>query len=124
MNGYRWIDIKIGLVLCALLSGCRHETMPPPTVGYYFPKVKAIVEQNCTVSCHAPSAGFPQGMPVVLETSDDIVAGAQRIKASVADPITLTNHRMPPDDTLSQADIDIIIAWAGLGGTSTIAAPQ
>ena len=115
-----WLTVAAVLLLFA----CQHETIPPRTIGFYYPRVKAIIEQNCTVSCHAPSSGFPQGMPVILETDADIVAGAQGIKAAVADPVTLTNHRMPPDDTLSQADIGIIITWAGLGGTSTVAAPH
>lgn len=115
----------IFLLACmAFLPACQHETIAPDPTGLYFPRVRSIVQQHCTITCHAPSAGFPDGQPTVLETDEAIVAAAMSIKASVADPVTPYNHRMPPEDTLSATDIDLIVTWAGLGGLSTISPPQ
>lgn len=110
------------LLTVPVLFACRHDAEETATPAeLFFPRVKQIVQAQCTNSCHAPASGFPDGLPIVLETDDDLVDHAQSIKAAVADPITPFNHRMPPDDTLSTAQIDIIVQWAALGGLSTVA---
>lgn len=101
--------------LCFTFS-CTKEAIDD---GKYFPKVKSIIANNCTNSCHAPSKGLPQGMPVILETDEEISASAGNIKAAVADPITYFNKRMPENGTLSQSDIDIIVKWYEKGGKIT-----
>jgi uncharacterized membrane protein len=82
-----------------------------------FLKVKTIIQTHCNVSCHAPSLGFYDGLPVVLETDSDIVNQASGIKSSVADSVTLTNKRMPLGGTLSVEDLEIIKNWFSKGGT-------
>ena len=111
---------KISLLLISVMifaTSCKKETTT--SSGKYYPQVKAIVQANCTVSCHSPSKGFYQGLPVILETDSNIVQDAALIKASVADPTTFTNKRMPQTGSLSASDINIIVQWyANGGGTS------
>lgn len=108
--------LGIGLAITALIFSCKKEETTPTK---YFPKVKAIVAANCTVTCHAPSKGLPQGMPVVLESDDDIASRAASIKQAVADPASPQNKRMPQGGMLSDADIDIIVKWLEKGGRVT-----
>ncbi|MBK9017655.1 MAG: hypothetical protein IPM82_28415 [Saprospiraceae bacterium] len=104
--------ILAAVVFMAIVFSCKKEEASPK----YFPKVKAIVAANCTVTCHAPSKGLPDGMPVVLETDDDIASRAASIKAAVADPASPQNKRMPQGGVLSDADIDTIVKWLEKGG--------
>lgn len=102
------------LFIAVFLNACSEEDTAPK--GSYFPKVKTIIAANC-LSCHS-SSGSWQGRPTALDTDEQIVAAAASIKASVADPITPRNKRMPEGSTLSQADIDTIVAWYNAGGTT------
>lgn len=99
-------------------NNCKKEDTNPVEVKY-FPTVKSIIEANCTISCHAPSKGFHEGMPVILETDEEISSGAYAIKRAVADSITFFNKRMPLDTMLSQSNIDIIVKWYNKGGKTT-----
>ena len=112
--------ILLGIMI-AWLFACKREKMtaPPVTVDKYFPKVKLIVQSNCTVSCHAPSLGYPQGLPVVLESDSDIVLKESSILKAVAGPFTTHNKRMPPSGALSNSDIDVINQWIFKGGSTT-----
>ena len=115
--------ILFSTLLFFFICSCTKESAPvnvPAVSEKLFPKVKTIVTTSCTVTCHAPSMGFNTGLPVILENDTDIVYHAAAIKASVADPVTPTNHRMPQGGSLSAADIDIIVRWAAAGGTSHI----
>jgi hypothetical protein len=100
------------------LPSCRKDTSSPSPYKYYT-RVKTIIHQNCTVSCHSPSKGFFQGLPVILDIDTDIVSRSADIKASLADPTSLTNKRMPQGGGLSAADIATITSWYAAGGRST-----
>ena len=108
-------------ILLAIIFSCKKENvvLQPPTTDRYFSKVKLIIQNHCTISCHDPSHRFYQGMPVILETESDLVQRAPGIKASIADPITLTNKRMPSGSVLSFSDIDAIVKWNAKGGKTT-----
>ena len=116
-------NLILPLLAFVAAIACRHdaEEVVAPVGDLYFPRVKQIIQTRCTSSCHAPSAGLPQGMPVTLETDADIVLYATSIKETVADPVSLSNHRMPPDgDTLNAKQIATIVEWWGLGGTTDV----
>ena len=100
------------------LPSCRMDTNSPSPSKYYT-RVKTIIQQNCTVSCHSPAQGFFQGLPVILDSDTDIVSRSAGIKASVADPTSQTNKRMPQGGGLSVADIAMISIWYAAGGRST-----
>jgi uncharacterized membrane protein len=102
------------LVLLALCS-CKKDPVTTPTITTYYPQVKTIIQNNC-VSCHQ-SGGV--GLPTILVTDDDITTRYASIKASVIDPITFTNKRMPQGSELSQGDKDIIQKWYDKGGKKT-----
>lgn len=85
--------------------------------GILFPKVKTIIQNNC-LSCHS-STGAWAGRPTKFDTDDQIAAVYAAIKASVADPITITNKRMPQGGSLSASDVDIIVQWYNKGGKTT-----
>jgi len=59
------------------------------------------------------------GMPVTLETDSDIVWRATGIKSALVDPITYMNKRMPPNQTLAQSDVDVVLNWVAKGGKAT-----
>lgn len=101
------------IAITAIVFSCKKEEATPTK---YFPKVRTIVADNCTVTCHAPSKGLPQGMPVVLETDDEIVTQGLNIKKAVADPVSPQNKRMPEGGMLSDADINTIVKWLEKGG--------
>lgn len=105
------------LILCG--PSCKKEEKKNVTVHGYklFPQVRQIVQTQCTISCHAPSLGYYEGLPVVLETDSNIVSYAANIKAAVADPITVTNKRMPQGGTLPDSQVQLIIDWYTAGGT-------
>jgi uncharacterized membrane protein len=109
--------IAVGLFALLIIS-CRNSQEPTPSnSGPYFAKVKTIISNNC-LSCHL-SSGSWTGRPAAFDTDAQIVTSAQAIKASVADPITMTNKRMPQSGVLSQTDIDTIVAWYKAGGLAT-----
>lgn len=83
----------------------------------YFPTVKKIIQNQC-LSCHSTTGSW-QGRPVALDSDNDIVAKASFIKASVADPVSVTNKRMPLGSTLSNEEIDIIVKWFNKGGKAS-----
>lgn len=108
----------ISVMLILVLGSCKKESASEQqTEGKLFTKVRTIVQTNCTVSCHAPSIGFPEGLPVILETDNDIIYHAGGIKSAVADPVTPLNKRMPSGGMLSASEIDIIVKWYDGGGT-------
>ncbi|MEI6360089.1 MAG: hypothetical protein WCO50_07155 [Synechococcus sp. ELA619] len=61
----------------------------------------------------------PLPRPTKFDTDDQIAAVYAAIKASVADPITITNKRMPQGGSLSASDVDIIVQWYNKGGKIT-----
>ena len=108
-------------ILIITVFSCKKEEAPPTVTGdKYFPKVRAIVQKNCTVSCHAPGLGFLQGLPVILETDSDIVNRANSIKAVVFGPFSITAQPMPPAGMLSDADKNIISEWLAKGATAAV----
>lgn len=107
--------IFLGVILT--FTFCGKEENTPSDV--YFPQVRTIVADHCTNSCHAPSKGLLQGMPIVLEADSNIVNLAASIKAAVADPISPTNKRMPENGVLSSDQIDVIKKWYAKGGRLT-----
>lgn len=110
--------IFILITLVFVLEGCSNSKQADtPSAGPYFPKVKTIVQLNC-LTCHDPSGSW-QGRPTDLSSDDKIVQLAASIKAAVADPVTITNHRMPQGGQLSQADINTIVNWFNKGGKAT-----
>jgi uncharacterized membrane protein len=111
--------LRIVLAFPVLMS-CQHDLPAPKhATGPYFSSVRSIIQMNCTISCHAPSKGFMQGLPIALETDSEIVMHGPGIKAAVADPVTLTNKRMPSGGTMSEADIQTIKDWRDHGGRET-----
>ncbi len=79
----------------------------------YFPQVKAIIEAKC-LSCHSLVTGTGQGRPVIFDSDTQIAdVYAKLIKTSVE------NKSMPLEDTLSQANIDLIVKWYNKGGKIT-----
>lgn len=98
------------LILCAVLfCSCNHNSIEPsPNL---FPKVKVIIQDNCTSRCHTTSnTRYPN-----LGSDEHIVAAAEAIKRLTVDsPV-----RMPPDGELSQANKDIILQWYLKGGKAT-----
>jgi uncharacterized membrane protein len=111
--------VPLCFVAIWVVLSCQHDVEQPADL--YYPRVKQIIETRCTSSCHAPSQGLPQGLPVILETDGDIVAHAAGIKAAVADPVSPTNHRMPPEgDTLNAEQIAIVVEWFDRGGTTNV----
>lgn len=104
-----------------LIGSCKkEENNATGTTELFFPKVRTIIQKNCTVSCHAPGLGFPQGLPVVLETDSDIVKHASSINAAIFGPFTMTNKQMPPSGKLSDSDKNIIKAWLSRGATLVV----
>jgi uncharacterized membrane protein len=105
------------LLLIALLFSCDSKTENPS--GPYFPEVKKIIQSDC-INCHSQSGtGIPKGLPVLLETDDQIASQADRIKSAVIDPPTISNKRMPYSGELNQTEKDIILKWFQKGGKVT-----
>jgi uncharacterized membrane protein len=100
-------------------NSCKKEPKKNVRVEGYklFPQVRQVIQTQCTISCHAPSLGYYEGMPVILETDSNIVEHAAGIKAAVADPVTVTNKRMPQGGTLPDLQVQLIIDWYTAGGT-------
>lgn len=107
------------LVLVAIATACKKDS--PNTPQGYFPQVKAIIHDHC-LSCHSAVSGTHNGLPVTFDTDSSITQGYANIKAVVADPVTpgpLGNKRMPENDSLTPAQIDIIVQWYNKGGKAT-----
>ena len=111
------LSLFICTCLGLLIISCQKEHID--SNGLLFPKVKGIIQNNCTKTCHTTNAGYNQGLPIILETDEQISSYAANIKAAVADPVTYGNKRMPENGTLSQSDIDIIVSWYEKGGKIT-----
>ncbi len=106
-------------LIANLISSCsKSDSTPilPETV--YFPQVKSIISTNC-ISCHSSTSGIWTGRPMKLDLDTDITSNYALIKASIIDPVSLTNRRMPQTGTLSASNIDIIVKWYNKGGKST-----
>lgn len=99
------------ILLVFIVLSCKKDSEEP----LYFPKVKSIILANCTV-CHTLGG---QGMPVILESDEDITSRATSIKETTIDPVSPQNKRMPQTGELTQADKDIILKWFEKGGKST-----
>lgn len=103
------------LITMSLIS-CSNDSVD--ATGPYFPKVKAIIQSNC-IGCHSVAGtGSPKGLPVFLETDQEIVDRAEAIKKATNDPASIRNKRMPYGGELSASDKDIILKWFEAGGTA------
>jgi uncharacterized membrane protein len=110
---------KIAVLLTTTITGvalvsCKHDSVQPQST-LLFPKVKAIIQTNC-LACHVPGG---QGMPVFLNSDDNIVQLAGSIKHATVDPAGPQNPRMPLGGELSDADKKIITDWYAGGGTAS-----
>ncbi len=113
----KYIKITGAALYIAILSACGNNDAVDMPSGPYFPQVKSIIENNC-MTCHN-SSGSWAGRPVEFDTDTMISLQYAAIKAAVADPITITNKRMPQNGTLSAHDIDVIVKWYDKGGKIT-----
>jgi len=111
------IPIVVYIVGVIVMIACRKEQDITPANDKYFPQVKKIIEDNC-LTCHS-SAGTWEGRPVAFDSDSAISEQYAFIKAAVADPVTVTNKRMPQGGTLSASEIDIIVKWFNKGGKTT-----
>ena len=104
------------LLVIFLFSSCKKstDTTTNPVSTKYFPLVKTIIQNNC-LSCHS-SSGSWVGRPTTFDTDSSIVGIAANIKASVVDPVTPMNRRMPQTGSLSTTDINTIVSWYNAGG--------
>ena len=109
--------ILSGILTVFTVISCKKDNAPDPNSEVYFPKVKTIISNNC-LSCHS-SSGTWAGRPTKFDTDLDITTLSVAIKSAVADPVTITNKRMPQGGTLSASDIDIIVKWFNKGGKAT-----
>ena len=110
--------ILSGILTVFTVVSCKKDNVTPdPNNQTYFPKVKTIIANNC-LSCHI-STGTWAGRPTKFDTDLDITTAYSAIKRAVADPVTITNKRMPQGGTLSASDIDIIVKWFNKGGKAT-----
>jgi len=109
--------IRFVVILCPLvLISCSNESVD--ATGPYFPKVKTIIQNNC-ITCHsANGTGEPKGLPVRLETDDEILSLAEAIKKATNDPVSPRNKRMPYGGELNAGDKEIILRWFESGGTA------
>ena len=108
----------VGCVIATAAISCsKTDTSPQADNETYFPKVKSIIANNC-LSCHS-STGEWSGRPVKLDNDSDISSQYSAIKRAVADPVTITNKRMPQGGSLSAGDIELIVKWYNKGGKIT-----
>ena len=105
-----------GILVIFTISSCKKDNNQAASDNY-FPKVKAIISNNC-LTCHS-SSGSWAGRPTKFDSDLDITSNYIAIKRAVADPVTITNKRMPQGGTLSASDIDIIVQWFNKGGKVT-----
>jgi uncharacterized membrane protein len=102
----------------AIIASCSSGgSLVDPGPGPYFGQVKSIIATNC-VSCHS-SSGPWTGRPTKFDSDADILLDAAAIKAAVADPVSVTNGRMPQGGRLSDHDIAVIVRWFQAGGRSS-----
>ncbi len=121
---FRWIPMKAtqkfftltGILAIFTISSCKKENNQAASANY-FPKVRAIISNNC-LTCHS-SSGSWAGRPTKFDSDSDITSNYIAIKRAVADPVTITNKRMPQGGTLSASDIEIIVQWFNKGGKVT-----
>lgn len=112
----------------AILFSCKTtqkvakaSTTPPATVTAaepnkaYFTAVKGIIETNC-IKCHRGNGGYGGAGNINLATDENIALNAAKIKATVADPASPSNPRMPKGGQLDAASIETIVKWAAKGG--------
>jgi uncharacterized membrane protein len=104
------------LVISAIIS-CSKKDNSTPDSEKYFPTVKTIITSNC-MTCHN-SSGTWAGRPTKFDTDADISSLSGAIKRAVADPVSITNKRMPQGGSLSASDIDVIVKWFNKGGKIT-----
>ncbi|MGZ4047834.1 MAG: hypothetical protein ACXVPU_11865 [Bacteroidia bacterium] len=115
-------DLLFLLITILAIYGCSKDKGIPQsaiTSEKYFPKVKTIIQSNCTNSCHAPSLGFYNGLPVILESDSNIVAEGLSIKSAVSGPFSIINKQMPQGGSLSASDINVINQWLLKGGKAS-----
>lgn len=113
-------SIIIAFLFIMVMASCKKEnsSLTGPS-DKYFPKVKVIIQTNCTITCHSPSKGLYQGLPVILDNDSDIVSCAVIIQNAVAGPFNIRNKQMPLGGQLSLTDIDTIKKWVEKGGKAT-----
>ena len=103
--GLLYVVISFGF----FLQSCKKENTPDIQTIKYFPRVKAIIGSNC-IQCHSSSdPNNWQGRPVDLEGDTNISNHYASIKASIVDPVTIANKRMPQTGSLTQEQKDNII---------------
>jgi len=113
-------NIIIVFLFIMVLASCKKENSSlPDTSDKYFPKVKVIIQTNCTTTCHSPAKGLNQGLPVILDNDSDIVSRAVIIQNAVAGPFNIRNKQMPLGGQLSVTDIDTIKKWVEKGGRAS-----
>src|SRR5271154_1255824 len=103
------------LVLCLVSAGVTFGATAPPQVTFY-KDVLPVLQKNCQ-SCHRPG----EVAPMSFLTYDSARPWAKGIKTAVL------TKKMPPwyadphfgkfanDRTLTQAEIDTLVAWADGG---------
>ena len=106
-------------LLCILMFSCKKEATVPQDIKY-FSRVKQIITTNC-LQCHNSADPFNSwsGRPVKLDSDDDLTSQYSNIKASIADPPSFSNKRMPLGSELSASETDVIVKWYNKGGKST-----
>jgi uncharacterized membrane protein len=109
--------VLAGILVMPTIISCSKKDNSTPDGEKYFPTVKTIITSNC-MTCHN-SSGTWAGRPTKFDTDADISAAAGAIKSAVADPVTITNKRMPQGGSLSASDIDVIVKWFNKGGKLT-----
>lgn len=120
--------ITIILMAIAILFSCKTTqkaakttTAAPATITAaepnkaYFTAVKGIIETHC-VKCHAGNGIYGGAGNVNLANDENISINAAKIKATVADPASSSNPRMPKGGQLDAASIETIVKWAAKGG--------
>jgi len=100
-------------------SKCKKTTSSDstPVTTKYFPLVKTIIQNKC-ISCHSTSGNW-SGRPTAFDTDSSIAKQFASIKASISDPVTPNNKRMPQTGVLSTNDINSILGWYNAGGKTS-----
>jgi hypothetical protein len=101
------------ILLLALLAGCGSEDDRPATWSYIH---ATIIVPNCTTSgCHSEftqTYGYNfNSKEVAYETFHGLDTGV----LNLLEGKSKTDYRMPPDQPLPQADIDLIARWIADG---------
>lgn len=117
------IKVMISLVFLFFIvftfSKCKKTTSSDstPNTTKYFPLVKTIIQNNC-LSCHSTSGNW-SGRPTAFDMDSSIAKQYTSIKASISDPVTPMNKRMPQTGALSTNDINTILNWYNAGGKTS-----